>query len=68
MPEATATLAHTLFCLPPPPPQLDETTDPVRFKADPKFSFPHPYPPTKLMFIPDKARLGFVLSLVILLR
>ena len=24
------------------------------FKADPKFSFAHPYPPTKLMFIPDK--------------
>ncbi len=28
----------------------------MQFKADPQFSFAHPYPPTKLMFIPDKAR------------
>jgi hypothetical protein len=35
--------------------QLDEESDPVCFKADPKMSFAHPYPPTKLMFIPDKA-------------
>ncbi|KAH8941274.1 hypothetical protein BDL97_14G028800 [Sphagnum fallax] len=29
----------------------DETCD---FKADPKLSFDHPYPTTKIMFIPDK--------------
>ena len=29
----------------------DETCD---FKADPKLSFEHPYPTTKIMFIPDK--------------
>jgi hypothetical protein len=40
---------------PAPRAQLDEEADPVCFKADPKMSFAHPYPPTKLMFIPDKA-------------
>ena len=37
-----------------PPLQLDESSDPVGFKTDARFSFAHPYPPTKLMFIPDK--------------
>eukprot|EP00250_Pteridium_aquilinum_P003193 c13513_g1_i1 orf=193-1215(-) len=32
--------------------QLDERTG--AFKSDPKLSFEHPYPPTKIMFIPDK--------------
>ena len=32
--------------------QLDDETG--EFKADPLLSFDHPYPPTKLMFIPDK--------------
>lgn len=32
--------------------QLDEKTG--DFKSDPKLSFEHPYPPTKIMFIPDK--------------
>mmetsp|Transcript_37569 Transcript_37569/g.72009 ORF Transcript_37569/g.72009 Transcript_37569/m.72009 type:complete len:336 (+) Transcript_37569:46-1053(+) len=31
---------------------LDDETG--RFTADPKFSFQHPYPPTKIMFVPDK--------------
>jgi hypothetical protein len=26
------------------------------FQADPRFSFHHPYPPTKIMFIPDPVR------------
>lgn len=37
-----------------PAPQLDEDADPVGFKAETKLSFKHPYPPTKLMFIPDR--------------
>ena len=32
--------------------QLDEKTG--DFKSDPKLSFEHPYPPTKIMFVPDK--------------
>jgi hypothetical protein len=32
--------------------QLDDETG--RFKADPRFQFQHPYPATKIMFIPDK--------------
>lgn len=32
--------------------QLDD--DSVNFSADPKLSFDHPYPATKIMFIPDK--------------
>jgi len=35
------------------PAQLDET-DGGGFKVDPALSFPHPYPPTKLQFIPDR--------------
>jgi len=31
---------------------LDDETG--RFKADPRFQFQHPYPATKIMFIPDK--------------
>eukprot|EP00958_Prasinococcus_capsulatus_P015270 scaffold1626_cov372-Prasinococcus_capsulatus_cf.AAC.24 len=31
---------------------LDDETG--KFKTDPKFVFPHPYPTTKIMFIPDK--------------
>lgn len=32
--------------------QLDEKTG--DFKSDPQLSFDHPYPPTKIMFVPDK--------------
>ena len=32
--------------------QLDDKTG--EFKSDPNLSFDHPYPPTKIMFIPDK--------------
>ena len=34
--------------------QLDEEAETATFRADPRFTFLHPYPPTKLMFIPDK--------------
>lgn len=37
-----------------PPLQLDDEADPVVFRSDPKYSFAHPYPATKIMFIPDK--------------
>lgn len=33
---------------------LDDESDPAGFKSKPKFSFNHPFPPTKIMFIPDK--------------
>lgn len=36
------------------PPQLDEECEAPVFRCDPRFSFPHPYPPTKLQFIPDR--------------
>jgi len=32
--------------------QLD--TDTGKFRTDPKLRFPHPYPTTKIMFVPDK--------------
>ena len=40
--------------IPPPPPRRQLDPDTGVFKADPKLSFAHPYPTTKIMFSPEK--------------